>query len=167
MTTEASLYDTDIVAWVDRQVEELRRLAATAPSNAVDWPHLIEEIESLGRSQVSGVERKLALILSHLIKSLSAPDSQAVKGWRSEVASHQRVVRKQFSNSMRQVIDWQEVWCDARDEARDGLLEWGDGLVRGLPDHNPFKVDELISRDFDVDRALSILADSICPSSGA
>ncbi len=160
----ASLYETDIVAWADRQVEELRRLAATSPSNAVDWPNLIEEIESLGRSQVSGVERKLILILSHLLKCLSAPDSPAARGWRSEVASHQRVVRKRFSNSMRQLIDIAEVWSDARDEARDDLSEWGDTLVRGLPDRSPFELGDLISRDFDVDRALSTLAHSVRPA---
>ncbi len=163
----ASLYETDIVAWADRQVEELRRLQATSPSNAIDWPHLIEEIQSLGRSQVSGVERKLVLILSHLLKNLSAPGSPAVRGWRSEVSSHQRVVRKQFSNSMRRLIDWQEVWTDARSEARDGLMEWGDELIRGLPDSNPFDLDDLVSRDFDLDHALSVLARSIRPTEGA
>ena len=162
--SDGSLYETDIVAWVDQQVAELRRLAATTSSNAIDWTHLIEEIESVGRSQVNGVERKLVLILAHLIKVVSMPDSPAVRGWRSEVTNFQRVVRKQFTPSMRQLIDWQEVWSDARGDASASLLEWGDDVVRGLPDRNPLRLGDLTSSQFDVDRVLVEIVDSISAS---
>ena len=162
--TDASLYETDIVAWADQQVAELRRLAAAAPSNTVDWAHLIEEIESVGRSQVSGVERRLVLILAHLLKCISVPDSPAAKGWRSEISSHQRVLRKQFSNSMRRLIDLGEIWSDSRDEARDALREWGDDLVRGLPNDCPLSLDDLLSTDFVVDDAFERVAASIRPA---
>lgn len=155
------LYETDVVEWARRQVDALRQLATTSRSNDVDWVNVIEEIESLGRSQVSGLERKLTLILAHLIKVVSAPGSQAVRGWRSEVASHQRVVRKRFPNSVRRLIDWDEIWSDARDEARDALAEWGDTLVGGLPSHNPFQLDDLIGADFDVDDALAKMSKAI------
>lgn len=158
---QPSLYETDIVAWADQQVEALRRLAETAPSNAVDWPNLIEEIESVGRSQLNGVERKLILILAHLLKVISAPDSPASRGWRSEIASHQRVVRRQFSNSMRQLIKLEGIWMDARQEAGDALTEWGDRVARGLPEKPPVTLDDLIGIDFDVDRALSTIAGAI------
>lgn len=157
------LYETDVVEWARRQVDALRQLAAASRSNDVDWANLIEEIESLGRSQVSGLERKLTLILAHLIKVVSAPDSQASRGWRSEIASHQRVVRKRFPNSVRRLLDWDDLWADARDDARDSLAEWGDSLVGGLPRHNPFQLDELISSDFDVDDALAKMANAISP----
>lgn len=159
--TDATLYDTDIVAWVDQQVGELRRLSGAATTNAVDWDHLIEEIEGVGRSQTSGVRRKLVLVLAHLIKVLSTPDSPPARGWRAEIGSFQRVVRDQFSPSMRQLIDWHEVWSDAQAEAESGLSMWGDDMIRGLPAENPFRLDDLIGPEFDVDAAIDRLASSL------
>jgi hypothetical protein len=46
--TLSALYETDIVAWADRQVAELRRLEEAGITNAVDWANVIEEIESVG-----------------------------------------------------------------------------------------------------------------------
>jgi hypothetical protein len=46
--TLSALYETDIVAWADLQVAELRRLEEAGITNAVDWANVIEEIESVG-----------------------------------------------------------------------------------------------------------------------
>ncbi|WP_428487199.1 DUF29 family protein [Rhodopila sp.] len=46
-----SLYDEDILLWSERQRDLLRRVAAGEPVNeAPDWPNIIEEVESVGRS---------------------------------------------------------------------------------------------------------------------
>jgi hypothetical protein len=158
---DSSLYETDIVAWADEQVAGLRRLAARTASNEIDWENVIEEIESVGRSQVNGVERKLVLIISHLLKVLSAPDSPACRGWRAEVTSFQQVVEGQFAPSMRQLIGWDKIWRKAQKEAEASLGVWGDPFLRGLPHDNPLQLDDLISPDFSVDEALATLARSI------
>ena len=53
---DRSLYDTDIVAWSEQQAEALRDLARQAgkQSNAVDWDNLIDEVETVGRSESGG-----------------------------------------------------------------------------------------------------------------
>jgi hypothetical protein len=163
---EGTLYDTDIVAWAEQQVAELRRLAQAAPSNAVDWDNLIEELEGVGRSQVNAVERQLVHLVSHLVKLISAPGSPAARGWRAEIVSFQHVARKRFSPSMRRQLDRQELWRDACAEAGAGLSLWGDDLIRGLPAENPFALDELLSPHFDLDEALKTLADAIRPTAG-
>src|SRR5438270_13014652 len=44
-------YDTDILTWSERQAALLRRIAAGERINdEVDWPNVVEEIESVGRS---------------------------------------------------------------------------------------------------------------------
>ena len=77
--TDTSLYATDIVAWADRQVEELRRLADAGVTNSVDWANVIEEIESVGRSEWSGVRSQLIHALSHIIKGLCDPRSSRAR----------------------------------------------------------------------------------------
>ena len=161
---DGTLYETDIVAWAEQQVAELRRLAEAAPSNAVDWENLIEEVESVGRSQVSGVRSKLILVISHLIKVISAPDSPPSRAWRAEIGSFQRVLNEQFSPSMRRLIDWEKIWRASIDEAQSSLSLWGDELIRGLPAKNPFKLGDIVGPDFQLQPALKTLADSIRPS---
>jgi len=46
------LYETDTVAWSERQSELLRRVAAGERLNvAPDWPNIAEEIETLARTR--------------------------------------------------------------------------------------------------------------------
>jgi Domain of unknown function DUF29 len=49
--SDSDLYGEDILLWSELQSALLRRLAAgEAGANKVDWPHVDEEIEDLGRA---------------------------------------------------------------------------------------------------------------------
>jgi hypothetical protein len=52
--TDSSLHETDILAWADRQVAELRRLAEAGITNDADWAAVIQQIESVGHSERGG-----------------------------------------------------------------------------------------------------------------
>lgn len=44
----SDLYEHDALAWADREAALLRRLAAGERLNdAVDWPHVIEEVQDV------------------------------------------------------------------------------------------------------------------------
>lgn len=77
MTT---LYETDFYAWTQRQ-SELLRLEEFAE---VDWRNLIEEIESLGRSEKHEVENRLIVLIMHLLKWAYQPELQS-RSWRSTI----------------------------------------------------------------------------------
>jgi hypothetical protein len=68
-------YDTDIATWSDHQSALLRQHAATIRSNdpAIDWPTVIEEIESVGRSERSALASHVRTVLEHLAKLEAAP----------------------------------------------------------------------------------------------
>jgi Domain of unknown function DUF29 len=72
---DRTLYETDIVAWAEQQAAALRVISSSPAgrSNAVDWQNVVEEIESLGRSQIRAVESKLTLIFVRLLKIVSDP----------------------------------------------------------------------------------------------
>jgi len=93
---DRTLYETDIVAWAEQQAAALRVISSSPAgrSNAVDWQNVVEEIESLGRSQIRAVESKLTLIFVRLLKIVSDPDASAGAGWRAEITSFQRVVER-------------------------------------------------------------------------
>lgn len=79
MTTTA-LYETDIHAWSQRQVELLR----AEEFAEVDWLHVIEEIESLGTSQRSELRNRLIILLMHLLKWQYQPELQS-RSWAATI----------------------------------------------------------------------------------
>ena len=108
--TDTSLYDTDIVAWADRQVEELRRLAEAGVTNAVDWANVIEEIESVGRSERHAVESLIINALTHLLKIVGDPDSLSARAWRQEIITFLDQATRRVTGSARAGLDLEELW---------------------------------------------------------
>lgn len=154
-----SLYDDDIVTWSEEQAAALRALAARPElSNALDWEMIAEEIESVGRSQTKGVLSALTLMLVHILKYASAPTAQSTRSWRIEVRTFQTTARQSYRRSMRQRIDWDELWQVAKEQAEGQLEMSGDRLLEKLPETMPFSPEELVARDFDMDAALERLA---------
>ncbi len=75
-------YDDDFLIWTERQAELLRRVAAgDAVNEAPDWTHIVEEIESLGKSDRREVRNRIATILLHLIKLQASPAAEPRNGW--------------------------------------------------------------------------------------
>jgi hypothetical protein len=59
MSRDSDLYGEDIRLWSEAQGALLRRLAAgEAVIDQVDWPHVIEEVEDLGRSDAQHLDRQ-------------------------------------------------------------------------------------------------------------
>jgi hypothetical protein len=82
-----SLYETDLYAWSQKQVELIR----AEDFAEVDWHHLIEEIDSLGISQLNEVESRLIKLIMHLLKWQYQPEKrQRGRSWYVTI-THQRV----------------------------------------------------------------------------
>ena len=82
-----SLYDEDIYAWAREQAEVLRRLAETRRDlpNELDLENVAEEIEDVGKSELSKVESSIQLTLVHLLKAASVSQARAYRKWMIEV----------------------------------------------------------------------------------
>lgn len=86
-------YDTDIVLWSERQALALRQLQATTGSNTLDWENVIEEIESVGRSETRAVEAAVFLALEHLIKVQAWPGHPNRNHWLHKARTALRSAR--------------------------------------------------------------------------
>jgi hypothetical protein len=82
--TGVDLYTEDILLWSERQAALLRRAAAGDRSNEPDWTHVIEEIDAVGRSQLSAVRYLLVQALLHDLKAEAWPQSPQASHWRAE-----------------------------------------------------------------------------------
>jgi Domain of unknown function DUF29 len=107
-------YDSDILVWSEHQAELLRRVARGEHVNeAPDWPNIIEEVESVGRSQVDAVESLVLQALVHMLKAEAWPLSQAAPGWQADARLFRAQARRRFAPSMRQRIDVTGLYADA------------------------------------------------------
>ncbi|MBE9051731.1 DUF29 domain-containing protein [Nostocales cyanobacterium LEGE 11386] len=62
--TIPQLYETDFVAWTEQTVQLIR----AGKFAQVDWDAVIEEIESLGRSDRRELKSRLEVLIQHLLK---------------------------------------------------------------------------------------------------
>lgn len=163
----SSLYHDDVVTWADQQVAELRRLARTAPSNTIDWDNVIEEIESVGRSETSKIESWLENALEHVLKGFCDPDSLSRLAWSVETETFLRQARKRFRPSMRRLLDIDDIWRDAFAAARTALDAYGVPIPPGIPADSPFTLDDLLAEGFGYDLAVRRLYDDVKKRRGA
>lgn len=81
----SGLYDTDILTWSEQQAALLRRLAGGERVNdQVDWENVVEEIESVGRTELRAVESALVQALLHRLKAEAWPLARDRAHWEAE-----------------------------------------------------------------------------------
>jgi hypothetical protein len=106
-------YVTDVLGWSERQADLLRRVATGERVNDVDWPNIIEEVESLGREEFHVVESLLTQTMLHMLRAESWPLSVYVPGWQAEARLFRAQARRRFAPSTRQRLDVPGLYADA------------------------------------------------------
>lgn len=140
------LYEADILAWSEQQADLLRRHAAGERANdtALDWPNILEEIESVGREQLHAVESLLVQALTHMLKADGWPLSRDAPNWRADAIGFRGDAARRFAPSMRQRLDLASLYH----QALRRLPETMDGQAPlPLPPECPVTLDELLSLD--------------------
>jgi hypothetical protein len=146
----SALYDDDILLWSEQQAKIVRELGRTRRDlpNAFDVENVAEEIESVGRSELAAVKSRIENILLHLIKLATDSKSDSARHWQAEVLSFHYELLDRYAASMRQRIDIDKLWQQAR--KRSILMFPEDSrLADWLPFESPFSLDDLLAEDFD------------------
>ncbi len=130
-------YDTDLVLWSREQAELLRRMAAGERVNdRVDWDHVAEEIESLGRSDWRELRRHIQVILRHLIKLQVSPAVPPRNGWRRTVIEQRGQIRMLLEDSPSLTQRVPEAigteMASARELAQSDLAELAEPALTGV-----------------------------------
>jgi Domain of unknown function DUF29 len=104
MTThkqDSGLYERDFHAWAEQQAALLRRRADGALVNdaALDWSNIAEEIETLGRSEESGLSSAIGTIIEHLMKLQASPATDPRRGWMETVGRSRDDIEKHLDRN--------------------------------------------------------------------
>jgi len=142
------LYMKDIVTWSDQQAERLRRLRAGERVNDLDWDNVIEEIESLGRSETESVRSLLSQAVLHLMKLRAWPTSSAARKWRNDAGDFLVQAQALYRPSMAQRMEMDDVLAYAQRRFR--ILGYPTPALP-LPEPRPIPLDAVARRDFTIE----------------
>lgn len=142
-------YDTDILIWAERQAQLLRQLAeGRRTTHQVDWENVIEEIESVGRSELNAVASHLIQALLHDLKAEAWPHSPSVAHWRAEARGQTDDARRIYAPSMknRPQLDVRQLYSSALRRMPETI----DGQpALPVPTTCPWTLEELLADDGD------------------
>lgn len=147
----AKLYDEDFYAWTQVQARALADFAATRPNTPIDFPHLIEEVEDLGRSARNAVRNQLRCLLEHLLKLAYSKATEPRRGWLATVDQSRLELRDQLTPTLLHEIEAElpRLYRDARLLTIRRLTEFGeDEAAARLPDAWPFPLDQFLDPDW-------------------
>jgi hypothetical protein len=147
---ERTRYRNDVYGWSQDQAEALRDLRDRPDlPNALDLDHVIEEIESVGSSELASVQSYLRLVFVHLIKLALSPNPEPRSHWREEVLGYHAEFLTRYAPSMRQHIELDLVWRRAVRQAEAALAEHGDKPGR-LGPGCAFTLDDVLAEELDL-----------------
>jgi Domain of unknown function DUF29 len=138
-------YDKDVILWSEEQA----RLLRARRFSELDLEHLADEIEDVGRSEKRELANRMAVLLAHLIKWKSQPDSRT-NSWRATINDQRRRIALAIKEtpSLKPIMrnpDWlEDVWLDARSQARKEIGRTGDEL----PESCPWPMGQTVDPDF-------------------
>lgn len=148
----SSVYEEDFFTWTQEQAVALRRAGQHAD---LDIEHLAAEIEDLGKRDLREVTSLLRLLFLHFMKLKASPLAPSVPHWRSEAREFARAASRAFTPGMRQLIDVSELWLEAETRFAEQLRDLG--LPHPRVPACPFELEDLLTQDFDLDRALTMM----------
>jgi rRNA-processing protein FCF1 len=91
-----SLYEKDFYRWIIENVELLKN----KEFDLVDWDNVIEELESMGRSELRSVISFMAIILEHLYKWKNFRENENMgNSWIDSIDNARTELEYLFSNS--------------------------------------------------------------------
>jgi hypothetical protein len=145
------LYRRDFYAWTRQQAAALRRLAETRPNVELDTENLVEEVESLGRTERRAVTSQLVRLSVHLLKLEHSPRREPRRGWLATVRDARNKALQALTPMIRGEVEPEipTLYADARYIAQQQLAKHGEtDAARTLPPDCPYTLDQLLDRDW-------------------
>jgi hypothetical protein len=92
--SQENLYHQDYYQWLIQTAKLLKEKEFTQ----LDLENLIEEIESLGRSEKRAIERNLIVVMLHILKWRYQPQKRS-SSWKSSIREHRRRIQRLITDS--------------------------------------------------------------------
>lgn len=136
-------YETDFYGWTQWQADVLIRQQASE----LDWHHLHQELESLGKQEYRELVSRLTVLIGHLLKWQVQPENRC-RSWFLTIREQRRALRRHLyrNPSLRsRLVDALE---DGFEAGVDLALRETQLPLRVFPDQCPYLFEEILSDSF-------------------
>ncbi|MDK4563542.1 DUF29 domain-containing protein [Kingella kingae] len=136
-------YENDFAAWAFQQAGLMR----AGKLNHLDLLNLIEEMESMGRSEHRQLESRLSVLIGHLLKWKYQPERQG-NSWRRTINAQRKSVMKLLkdSPSLKAHFDDEEWLNDVWDSAVTLAMSETDLDI--FPEQPIWTIAKILDNDF-------------------
>lgn len=141
---DTSLYEADFLLWTEATVAKLK----ARDFDHIDLENLIEEIESLGRSEKKEVRNRLKTLLEHLIKRIYVDMPQEFNGWERTIREQRAEIRIELKDMPSLKRFWDELFDVA----------WGLALLKVKDEYAPkgYHIPDQWQFNRDIETMLSV-----------
>ncbi|UIE37323.1 DUF29 domain-containing protein [Leptodesmis sichuanensis] len=141
-----SLYNADYQLWLEHTAAQLK----ARDFGNLDLENLIEEIESLGRSEKHTVSSYLMRLCEHLlkIKYWEAERAMCLRGWKREVINFRLQIQEELETSPSLKSFLQDVFTKQYKNGRKLFLNASELDARLIPEEPDFTLEQALDEDW-------------------
>ena len=141
--TQEPLYEQDYYQWLTQTAKLLKEKKFTQ----LDLENLIEEIESLGKSEKRAIESNLIVVILHLLKWRYQPQKRS-NSWKSSIREHRRRIQRLLTDSPSLKNYLAEIFATCYLAAKKQASDETGLSVVAFPEECPFSLTESLNEDF-------------------
>ena len=139
----SQLYEQDFYGWTQTQAQALEAQQLLA----LDWQHLKEEIEALGKQQYRELVSRLTVLLGHLLKWELQPERRS-RSWFLTIREQRRAIRRHLGQNPSLNSQLPEALEDGFEAGVDLALRETNLPIRVFPEVCPYALDDILKDDF-------------------
>ncbi|MDD1414808.1 DUF29 domain-containing protein [Dolichospermum sp. ST_con] len=141
--TSYNLYEQDFYLWIETTSKQLKAGKFTE----IDLANLIEEIESMGKSEKRELKSRLIVLLMHLLKWQYQPEKRS-ESWRSTITEQRICIELLLEDSPSLQPLLIEIFTDCYEKARLKASEETGMKLNFFPKESPFTLEETLKNSF-------------------
>jgi hypothetical protein len=138
-----TIYQTDFYSWTQQQATLLK----TRQFNELDFDNLIEEIETMGRSEKHALESRLAVLLAHLLKWKYQPERRE-RSWQLTLKEQRIKLTKLLKTNPGLKSELDEILIDAYQLAVVKAAKETHFDETVFPPQCPWQLSQIVHADF-------------------
>ncbi|MFN5513296.1 MAG: DUF29 domain-containing protein [Cyanobacteriota bacterium] len=141
-----ALYDADYVLWVEQTVAQLK----SQDFSHLDLENLIEEVESLGRSEKHAIASYLMRLCEHLLKIQYWESERAncFRGWKLEVRNFRLEIQEELEMSPSLKPFLGNIFTKQYRNGRKLFLDASDLSAALIPEAPAFSLEQALDEDW-------------------
>ena len=140
---QETLYDQDYYQWLINTAKLLKSKEFTK----LDLKNLIEEIESLGKSEKRAIKSNLIVVILHLLKWQYQPQKRS-NSWKSSIREHRRRIQELLTDSPSLNNYLPEIFTACYIAAKKQASDETELSIMFFPKECPFSLEESLDEDF-------------------